>query len=125
MRIVLVEPFIEIEIVILLGPQHSGERLPVNAALVFAQAGWSDALVKLVRIGETGVEGLIEGVESAKNVGGVGGRLRAQPQAYNFASTGWNVQHVMGGGFGSGLRRIDSITRAGDDIPVKGVFYVR
>ena len=37
MRIVFDQPFVEVEIVILLGPQHAGQRLPVHATLVFAQ----------------------------------------------------------------------------------------
>ena len=33
----LVQPAIEVEIVILLGPQHSGQRLAMHPTLIFAQ----------------------------------------------------------------------------------------
>ena len=47
-RIVLLEPRVEIEIVVLLRPQHSGERLTMDAALVFAERCRRDAIVELV-----------------------------------------------------------------------------
>ena len=34
----LIQPSVEIEIVILLGPQHPRERLAMDATLVFAQS---------------------------------------------------------------------------------------
>ena len=37
MSVMLLQPLVEIEIVVLLGPQHSGQRLAVYATFVFAQ----------------------------------------------------------------------------------------
>jgi len=47
---VFLQPFVEVEIVILLGPQHACQGLSMDPALIFGQIGGSDAPIKLVRI---------------------------------------------------------------------------
>ena len=48
----LVQPSVEIEVVVLLGPQHSGQCLAVYATFVLAQRTRRDAVIKLVRLGD-------------------------------------------------------------------------
>ena len=56
----LIQPAIEVEIVVLLGPQHACKRLAMHALLVFAQRFGSDAFVKLVGVGKSASEDLVE-----------------------------------------------------------------
>ena len=46
-----VEPLIQIEVVVLLGPEHARESLAMNAALVFAEICGRDFAVELICIG--------------------------------------------------------------------------
>src|SRR5271169_5946636 len=119
MSIMFVEPFIQIKIVILLGPQHAGKCLPVNAALIFAQSIGRDPLVKLISLGYTFGNNLVEFLKA------IYGRLRAEPQAHDFRSSCRHVPDIMSCSFSSRLRRIDSVTRSGDYVVVECVFHKR
>ena len=52
MRVVLLEPAVDVEEVELLAPQHAGQRLAVDPALVLVQGGRRDPVVELVGLGE-------------------------------------------------------------------------
>ena len=63
-RLVLLEPRVHVEEVVLLGPEHAGQRLPVDPSLVLAQRRRRDPVVELVGVGQArgdrGVEALAE-----------------------------------------------------------------
>ena len=61
--LVLAQPALQVEVVELLAPHHSGERLPVYPALVVAERLWRDPLVELVGVGDPGLEHTLEAVE--------------------------------------------------------------
>jgi hypothetical protein len=82
MCVMLVEPLVQIEAVILFGLKHTGKSLPVNTALIFIESLRRDLVVKLVGIGYTPGEYLIEPVE------GLRGRAGAQPQAKALGAAG-------------------------------------
>ena len=52
----LTQPFIHIEEVVLLRPQHSGQCLPVYSAFIFSQLCRGNAVVELVRVRDPGIE---------------------------------------------------------------------
>ena len=56
--LVLGQPPLEVEVVELLAPQHAGQRLPVDAPLVFVQRRRRDPRVELVGVAEPLVERL-------------------------------------------------------------------
>jgi hypothetical protein len=60
MGLVLLEPAVEVEVVVLLRPQHPGEGLAVDAALVFAQRAGRDPVVELVGVGHALSQRLLE-----------------------------------------------------------------
>jgi hypothetical protein len=60
MSLMFIQPPVKIEVVILLAPQHSGQRLTMHAAFVFTQRRWSDALIKFVGIGQPRRECLVK-----------------------------------------------------------------
>ena len=63
MALVLAQPFLQVEVVELLAPQHSRQRLAVHPALIFAQRLRRDPLVEFVRISDPALEYLLEALE--------------------------------------------------------------
>ena len=106
MSLMLVQPFVEIEIVVLLAPQHSGQRLAVHATFVLAQRTRGDPIVEFVRISETGGEYLVKCAEW------IGRRFRTQPQPHDLAATRGYFQTIMRGRLRSRLGRIHSLPLA-------------
>ena len=74
--IVLLEPGVHVEQVVLLGPEHPREGLPVDPSLVLAQRGGGDPLVELVGVGEARGNYRVEALPERG-----GGRRGGQPQA--------------------------------------------
>jgi hypothetical protein len=68
MSFVLVQPATEIELVVLLTPQHPRQCLPVHAMLILTQQSWSNPIVEFVRVRNPGGE---DCVKAAKRVGRV------------------------------------------------------
>ena len=87
----LIKPAVEIEVVVLLAPQHSSECLPVNAALVFIQRGWSDPVIELIRVLQANGKCRVKGCE------GIGWSNRTQTQTYDLAAGGRHLQDVVSG----------------------------
>src|SRR5690348_8536513 len=88
MSVVLIEPSIHIEMVVLLGPQHSSQRLTVDAPFILAQRTRRDSRIEFVRIGNPGRKDLIESSKSVEpNFGG-------QSQANDLTFSFWNLQTV-------------------------------
>lgn len=116
---VLGQPSLDVEVVVLLAPQHPGQRLPHQAALVLAHAVRDDVLVEGVGLGPPRLH---RGGELGPGVGefGVG-----QPQPQGRAAAGGDRHHVMDGGLGAGPRGVDGRALAVDDVPVDAVLDVR
>src|SRR5690348_215539 len=91
----------------------------MNAALVLVQRFGSDALVKLISIGNPGSEGLIELVERLRH------RRGAETQANFLAPARWNIQGVMCRRLRSCLGWIHRLVLACDHALMKRVLHVR
>src|SRR5215472_14142356 len=89
MGVVFQQPLVEVEIVILFRPQHSGERLPVHTLFVLAQILRRNAIVEFVCIGQTLGKNRIEVRERIRS------GLAAQPQANHLASSRRHIQDIM------------------------------
>ena len=85
MAVVLAQPALEIEIVELLAPQHAGQRLAVDEALVLGQRGRRDPLVEVVGLGDPGGEHRVEAGEGVA-WRAVRGRAGRQAQAAGTSS---------------------------------------
>jgi len=113
-----VGPFIQIEIVILLGPEHSGERLPMYAALIFTERARGDLMVELIGLGHAREEYLIELVER------IGKILSIEAQTYGVGSTGGHFEDIVGRHLGTGSVWIDGFLFAIHDVLVKSVLHI-
>ena len=112
----LLEPGVHVEEVVLLRPEHARQRLPVDPSLVLAQRGGGDPLVELVGVGEARGDGRIEALPERR-----GGRLRRTAAGGRPTSRRRHVEDVAGRGLRAGLRRVDGLGVAGDDILVERV----
>jgi len=74
---VLLQPPVHVEVVVLLRPEHPGERLPVHAAFVLAHRRRGDPIVELVGLGQPLLKDVVERPERIAT--GAGG----QPQAHD------------------------------------------
>ena len=77
----LLKPLIDVEVVVLFAPQHSGQRLAMHPALILVELGRRDPLVEFVRFVEPSLKYLVEVFESVDPCRG------GQPQAYGLASS--------------------------------------
>ena len=121
MRLVLLQPAVEVEVVVLLRPEHPGERLAVDAALVLAERARRDALVELVGVGEPLPERRLERRAERRRPPG---RSVRRSRTTSAAARG-HLEHVARRGLGAGLRRVDRVALAGDDVPVERVLDAR
>src|SRR3989454_8408777 len=87
---VLLKPSIYVEVVVLLAPQHSRQRLAVHPAFIFVQRGRRNPIVELVSVGDPTLEYL---VEPAKGIVDRDGR---QTEADGLASAGGHVEDIVG-----------------------------
>src|SRR5215469_9515225 len=115
----LVEPSVQIEVVILFGPEHAGESLPVNAPLVLREVLRRDPVVKLIRFGLPLVKIRFKSIER------VGNGLRPEPQAHCLRTSRRYLKNVVRRRFRSDPRRIHRLAPAGNQVLVNGVLYVR
>ena len=63
MALVLAQPLFQIEVVVLLAPQHSRQRLAMHPALIFGQRIGRDPLVEFISVGDAAIEDLLEAGE--------------------------------------------------------------
>ena len=120
MCVVLVEPAIDVEQVVLLGPQHPGERLPMDPPLVLGEGPGGNPVVELVGIGDPRREAVVELLPE-----GDAGERGREAHTNHPELAGRNVEDVPGRRFGAGLRGIDRAGVAFDDVPVKRILDVR
>src|SRR6195256_4306694 len=111
------QPAVEVEIVVLLAPQHSRQGLAVHATFILAQRRWGDPLVEFVGIGQASSKYLVERSE------GVGWWFRAQAQPDYLAAAGWDFKTIESRGLRAHLGGIHSIVIACDHIIMKSIFY--
>ncbi len=90
MSVMLLQPPVDVEIVILLGPEHSCQGLPMHAALVFAQTFGSDAVVELVGIGKPGSE------DSSNFANPSASGFALSRSLHNLASAGGDIEYIVG-----------------------------
>ena len=119
MALVLLEPSIQIEVVVLLAPEHARQRLAVHAPFVLAQRRRRNPVVELVGVGDPAVEDLLE---TAKGIGGPG---RRETEADGLASAGGHVERIVGRRLGPGLAGVDRLVAARDDVLVERILDVR
>ena len=60
MSLMLLQPPVQVEVVVLFAPQHPGQCLAVHTPFVFAQRRWSNPIVELVRLCKASRQCLIE-----------------------------------------------------------------
>jgi hypothetical protein len=112
------QPALQIEVVVLLGPEHSRERLTVHEALIFGKRPGRDALVEFVGVGDAALEGR---VETAERILGPGTR---QSQPDGLASAAGNVEDVMRCGLGPRLGGIHRVAPSGDNAGMERILDV-
>src|SRR6266481_3437936 len=117
MSFVFLEPTVEVEIVVLLAPQHPGQSLAVHAAFILTQRMRGDSVVEFVGIGQASSKYLVERSE------GVGWWFRTQAQPDYFAATSLDFKTIESRGLSAELGGIHSIVIAGDHIIMKSIFY--
>ena len=115
----LLEPSIQVEVVVLLAPQHAGQRLAMHPALIVGERLRRDPLVEFVGVGDPALERLLE---AAKGLIDPRGR---QTEADGLASAGGHVEGVVGGRLGAHLGGVDRLAAARDGVGVERVLDVR
>ena len=70
MALVLAQPLLQVEVVVLLGPEHSRQRLAVHPALIVVQRVGRDPFVEFVGVGDAAFEYLLETAEGIFYLGG-------------------------------------------------------
>jgi hypothetical protein len=118
MTVVLLQPSIQIEVVVLLAPQHAGQRLAMHPALIVGQRRRRDPLVEFVGVSDPALERLLE---TAKGLIDPGGR---QTEADGLASARGHVEGVVGGRLGAHPRGVDRVAAARDGVGVERVLDV-
>jgi len=98
---VLGEPAFHVERVVLLGPEHAGERLPADVPVVRRQRAGEHVVPELVGLRGATAEHLVEVGER------VGRRAVGQPQPYRRAAAGRYREDVVQGRLGTHTRRVD------------------
>ena len=117
MTFMFLGPTVEVEIVVLLAPQHPGQSLAVHAAFILTQRMRGDSVVEFVGIGQASSKYLVERSE------GVGWWFRTQAQPDYLAATSLDFKTIESRGLSAQLGGIHSIVIAGDHIIMKSIFY--
>ena len=104
MAAVLPQPVLQVEEVVLLGPEHAGQGLAVETALVFVERLRRDVVVELVGVGNAARQ------SRGKARKRVVCCVTPQAKTYGLAPSSGHLQHVVRGGLGSDLRRVDGLT---------------
>ncbi len=112
------QPDVPVELVVLLGPEHAGQRLAADHPLVAAEIDGQYVGVELVRLGPAGVHHVVEVVER------VPGLSLSQPHPDPVAFPGRNVQDVVQRRLGPGAIGVDRGGFAVHDGPVDPVLNV-
>ena len=118
MALVLAQPALQVEVVVLLGPQQSRQRLAVHPALVFVQRVGRNPLVEFVGVGDPALERLLE---PAKGISCLGG---GQTQPDGLAAAARHVEDIVGRGLGPRLGGIHRVAASRDDVLMERVLDI-
>ena len=115
---VLLQPSIQIEVVVLLAPEHARQRLAVHPPFILVQRVRRNPIVELVGVGDPALEYLLE---TAKGLVDPGGR---QTEADGLASAAGHVEDIVGRRLGPDLGGVDRLAAARDDVLVERILDV-
>ena len=113
------QPLIEIEVVVLLAPQHAGQCLTVHPPFIVVQRMRRNPRVEFVCVGDPAVK---YPLEPAKGIVYPGSR---QTQANSRAATTGHVEDIMGRSLGPNLGGVDCLTAARDEVRVERILDIR
>ena len=108
MTLVLAQPLLQVEVVVLLAPEHSRQRLAVHPALIFVQRVGRNPFVEFVGVGDAAFECLFE---TAEGIFYLGGR---QTQPDRLAAAAGHLEDIVGRGLGprlGGIHRLAFVPR--------------
>src|SRR6266480_5272303 len=89
MSCVLFQPAVQIEVVVLLAPQHTGQGLAMYAAFILAQRLRSNSVVEFVGIGKASSEYLVKRAEW------ISWWFRTQSKPDDLAAAGGDIQAIV------------------------------
>ena len=118
MTLVLAQPLLQVEVVELLAPQHSRQRLAMHPTLIFVQRAGRDPLVEFVGVGDAAFERLFE---TAKGIFCRGGR---QTQPDRLAATAGHLEGIMRRGLGPRLGGIHRLALSRDNVGVERILDI-
>ena len=118
--LVLLQPPVEVEVVVLLRPEHPREGLSVHPALVLAERSGRDPLVELVGVEEPLPERLLERCPELLARGPPG-----QAELDERDAARRHLEDVKHRGLRPGLPGVHGVTLPGDHVSVEGVLHVR
>ncbi len=116
------QPLSDVVVVILLRPQHPGQSLPHDQALVGAHLGGRDGSVEGVRLLLARAERRVE--VPTKGAPGSRRRRGGQPQAHHRGGPRLHGERVVGGHLGAGVRRAHRLAVVVHDVAVDRVLGV-
>ena len=120
MRVVLLQPPVQVEVVVLLRPEHAREGLAVDPALVLAERAGRDPVVELLGVEQPLTERLLE-----RRSQWSGRRALGQPELDGLAAARRHLEHVACRGLRPGLLGVHRIPLPGDHVPMERVLDVR
>ena len=118
MALVLSQPLLQVEIVELLAPEQSSQRLPVHPAFVFVQRVGRNPIVEFVSVGDAAFERLFETAKSIFYLGG------CQTQPDRLAAAGGHLEGIVGRRLGPRLGGIHRFAASRDDVLVERVLDI-
>ncbi len=118
MALVLDQPLLQVEVVILLAPEHPRQRLAVHPALVFAESFRRDPPVEFVRVSDPALEDPLEALEGIFRRGG------CEPQADRPAAAAGHVEDIVGRSLGPRLGGIHRFALSLDEVRVESILDV-
>ena len=116
-RVVLRQPAIEVEVVVLLRPEHSGQRLADHPVLVLAEHVRRDAVVELVGLAQPVGEDTVELRTGCRC------EPWREPELHRALAVRGDLEHVVRRGLRAAACRADRVTPAGDHVVVEGVLH--
>src|ERR1700733_4406807 len=119
LRWIAIQPTLDIEVIVLLAPQHAGEGLTLNAPHVFVGDTFLQGGVEGIRLGNATSEHGVEVIEVGRPflIGG-------EPDANRGTAMAWGLPSVKSGNLGAFSGRVDRFSPLVNDIFVEGVLEI-
>src|ERR1044071_1101988 len=118
MALVILEPLLEVEIIVLFAPQHACQRLAMHKPLVFGQGVGRDSLIKLVGISDAVFE---YSIEIPKRIAASD---RCQTEPDGLTAAGGHLDVVVSGRLGPGFGGIYRFPCPVNQVGMESGFYV-